>query len=406
MHPTLNVLQPQYFERFRCTGAECEDTCCEGWGILIDRQTYDKYRTLQGPHRSLVHDLVEINPASCSSSDFAKIRLAGTRCPALTDGLCSIHSTLGEPYLSDMCSSYPRVWNRVRTTTERSLHLSCPEAARLVLTDPDAMLFEESEAEEPASRPGMVSVIDDAPARHVAAARDLIIAILKQRSRPLPSRLGALSRAVEKLAGLPPEHAPAILEEQLRSEVPEERAKAMPAVQLETILELIVARIGTGYTSPRFLECYSEFMQGLQWTAESSMDELVTRYRLAARTHFEPFETRHPWVFENYLINYVFRTLFPYGRRSPDRRTVTDFSEGSVKDSFLLMVTHYAIIRTILIGMSGLHGDGLNLAHVVKLVQSCTRTFQHSSLIAADMLRFIHAQPQSLSGNITLLLAD
>jgi lysine-N-methylase len=70
------------------------------------------------------------------------------------------------------------------------------------------------------------------------------------------------------------------------------------------------------------------------------------------------------------------------------------------------MVTHYAIIRTILIGMSGLHGDGLNLAHVVKLVQSCTRTFQHSSLIAADMLRFIHAQPQSLSGNITLLLAD
>jgi lysine-N-methylase len=141
---TLEVLQPQYFKHFRCTGAECEDTCCDGWGIIIDRETYEKY---QDPGLGLIagaklSSLVEINAAGSSATDFAKIRLAGTRCPALSEGLCCIQESLGEPYLSDTCSSYPRVRTVANGVLEQSLHLSCPEAARLVLTNPGSMMFQ------------------------------------------------------------------------------------------------------------------------------------------------------------------------------------------------------------------------------------------------------------------------
>ena len=108
-----SVRQPQYFDRFRCIGAECEDTCCQGWGVPVDSETWEKY---QSPLDFRIGDkplssLVEINPASSSAIDYAKIRLEGTKCPALEEGLCSIQQALGEAYIPALCSTYPRVLN-------------------------------------------------------------------------------------------------------------------------------------------------------------------------------------------------------------------------------------------------------------------------------------------------------
>jgi lysine-N-methylase len=40
------VRQPQCFDRFHCTAADCEDTCCIGWEILVAQENYEKYQTL------------------------------------------------------------------------------------------------------------------------------------------------------------------------------------------------------------------------------------------------------------------------------------------------------------------------------------------------------------------------
>src|SRR5664279_5596445 len=101
--PKMQVLQPQYFDRFECIGADCEDTCCDGWGVVVDRETYEKY---QDPRAAPIagealSSLVELNPASSSAGDYARMRLVGTRCRALHEGLCSIQQTLGESYISD-----------------------------------------------------------------------------------------------------------------------------------------------------------------------------------------------------------------------------------------------------------------------------------------------------------------
>jgi lysine-N-methylase len=412
--PQLNVLQPQYFERFRCLGSECEDTCCDGWGILIDRHTFGKYRSQEAPHHGLValSSLVEINPAHTSSGDYAKIRLAGTRCPALQDGLCSIHANLGEPWISDMCSNYPRVGNSLAGLVERSLHLSCPEAARLVLNDPDALRFEELRVEQPVWRPETISSIDPEFAAHLKAARENMVEILRERCRPVWLRMAALGIAVDRLADLGAEHAAPILVgclENLRQGAFDhilQGCEDSGATQLETVLELVVARIGSEYTSPRFLDCYRDFMSGLGWTAQSTMEELAARYRLLLRGRLQPFTDSHPHFFENYLINNVFRSLFPWGRRLPDQRLCIDSSGASIRNAFILLATHYGVIRTLLTGVSGICDSGISTDLAVKLVQSHTKAFQHSGDVASALLRFLAQQPGSPILNAIGLIAD
>ncbi len=121
----MQVLEPQYFERFRCIGADCEDTCCIGWGVIVDRETYEKYQH-SGVERlpgEPLSSLVQLNPASVSSNDFAQMRLSGAGCCALSQGLCSIQQALGEPYISDMCSSFPRVFNGTGQKENRAFGL-------------------------------------------------------------------------------------------------------------------------------------------------------------------------------------------------------------------------------------------------------------------------------------------
>ena len=57
--------------------------------------------------------------------------------------MCRIQLRLGEEFLSDICVTYPRVANLVNNVLEKSATMSCPEAARLALLNPDEMEFDE-----------------------------------------------------------------------------------------------------------------------------------------------------------------------------------------------------------------------------------------------------------------------
>src|SRR5579862_9389381 len=109
MLPKLNLRQSGDFEAFRCIGADCEDTCCGDWGIPIDRETYEKYQASTDPElRPALHQFVTISPTNGNDEDFARTAQVNNRCPFLADGLCSIQLKLGESYLSNSCSLYPR----------------------------------------------------------------------------------------------------------------------------------------------------------------------------------------------------------------------------------------------------------------------------------------------------------
>jgi lysine-N-methylase len=265
----------------------------------------------------------------------------------------------------------------------------------LVLSDPEAMVLFDHGEESPPERVGSVSEIAGAGDERLDHVRALIVQAIRDRSFPLWQRIASLAFAIDRLASADRARAVTIMESHLSSLRQGLFAgifagqQAAPAFQLEAVLELIVARIGTDYTSPRFLECYREFMRGLAWTNESTMEELAARYQQASERYFQPFVRSHEHLLENYLINYIFRTYFPYRRKQADRTFAIDSGRESMNNAFLLLVAHYAIVRTVLIGMAALHEDRLGIDHAVKLVQSYSKAFLHSSTFEGVVIEFL-----------------
>lgn len=39
---------PDYYKEFTCIADKCEDTCCAGWKIVIDKKSLNKYKHVKG----------------------------------------------------------------------------------------------------------------------------------------------------------------------------------------------------------------------------------------------------------------------------------------------------------------------------------------------------------------------
>lgn len=142
-YPTL---VPRYMHQYSCIGSACEDTCCIGWRVSLDDVTYKKYRRSKHPDLEyLFSKKVTRNRSAPSKLNYAKIKTnKDSICPFLTaEKLCNIQLHLGEDYLSNTCALYPRAINKVNGVLEISATVSCPEAARLALFNPEPMEFDQ-----------------------------------------------------------------------------------------------------------------------------------------------------------------------------------------------------------------------------------------------------------------------
>jgi len=134
--PEPEYTRPRYARNFRCISSACEDTCCQGWGVPIDRATYKKYAAAETlkPH---IGTLIVLNFKQPTDAHFATIPLtANATCSFLdADKLCGIQKQLGAEMLSVTCATYPRAISTIAGEVEEGLNLSCPEAARVTLLD-------------------------------------------------------------------------------------------------------------------------------------------------------------------------------------------------------------------------------------------------------------------------------
>lgn len=382
----LKLFQPSHFDTFRCIGSACEDTCCTGWTVHVDKATYGKYQACSDPpFGASIDTLIHINPKSSSDDDYAEIALKGATCPFLSENHCSVQQKLGEGYLSNMCATYPRVMTKVGDVLQRSLDLSCPEAARVVLLNPKPIEFEDGLYEEGSFRPGNIPSLDTSslkgspdPVSFFRNVQRLVTSLLQDRSYPVWKRLLMVGRVCEKLDETGSEDFDMDgLDRGALEEFLAERP-AEPKVQLETILELIVARITTDANPRRFLECYKEFMDGIQWTSKSTMNEIGMRYAEALTEYYAPFLTHNEHMLEHYLVNYVHRTLFPFGVAESNQRLRNNRVPSLMATRYMLMAAYYAIAQGLLVGSAAFHKEEFSADHALKAIQSCTKTFEHS----------------------------
>ena len=73
--------------------------------------------------------------------------------------------------------------------------------------------------------------------------------------------------------------------------------------------------------------------------------------------YYEPFMSRHEYMLEHYLVSYVHRTLFPLGPQESTRDLSIHHIANTIRDQCLLMMVHYAIIQTLLIGVAAFYKE-------------------------------------------------
>jgi lysine-N-methylase len=380
----MKVLQPGYFEAFHCIGAACEDTCCTGWIVNIDKITYAKY----GPS---LRALITISENSSNDEDYARVSLNGDSCPFLDERLCSIQKQFGEDYLSNMCATYPRILNRAGDVLRRSLDLSCPEAARVALLNPAPIELVQRDDLDGCIRQGDFPALDTSLLGEFSRIQRQVLTLLQDRSRPLWKRLFLAGRVCEEpqsdLDGI--EHS-----------VP---PPSDPSTQLDAVVDLIVARLGSDSNSRRFLECYGEFITGLQWTAKSTTQELAAHYSDAHNQYYAPFMSRYEYILEHYLVTYAHRTLFPFGLPESNQR-LRNSGVAPATTQYMWMVANYAITRTLLIGISAFQKSAFDVSHVIKLIQSTTKTFEHSAVFPARAIEILTEKNMTTAAALSVLI--
>ena len=424
MPAPAKLVQARHYDAFHCIGADCEDTCCDGWGITIDRVTHGKYRECSDPElKPRLAELITISTSPANDDDYASFNLSETHCPFLSEGWCSIQKKLGEDYLSNTCAIYPRIMNLAGDALERSLDLSCPEAARIVLLASGPLEYEEAAVSIAAFRMGSPSLpdtpspaYDGRPYPHYLEVRNLVVWILQERSYPLWKRLVIVGHLCDKLTEMVargndhdvPDLIPAYMQatsQHLFDEILS-KCRAQPAAQLVTVLELVVNRITSDFTGRRFLNCYEEFMQGLEWTQESAMEQITGRYVDAYARYYAPFVNENQQIMERYLVNYVYKNLFPFGRLETNRKSGLHHIDNSICVQYVLMIVYYAVARTVLVGMAGFHKEAFGMDHVIKLIQSATKAFQHSTSFPARAIDILVNNGLKTGASMAVLVQD
>lgn len=138
------IVEPSFFSSFHCVGGACPDHCCKGWDISLDKVTVERY---QQSDKIEIRNIASDNIISTKESEgnWGKIKLNNDGSCAFLDEerLCRVHKSLGEKALSTTCAIYPRTYASYKYEIRSNLTLSCPEATKLLLTTPDAMLYSE-----------------------------------------------------------------------------------------------------------------------------------------------------------------------------------------------------------------------------------------------------------------------
>lgn len=177
---------PAYYRDFVCIADRCRHSCCIGWEIDVDRDTYEAYESLTAAYGARIRDSID----AASDPDTPHFRLCeGDRCPHLDErGLCRIITELGEGYLCEICREHPRFYHDTPHGKEVGLGMACEEACRIILNSDKYAEFEEIET---------LDALPDEPDGDfdATAHRAILYTTLSDRSLPYPERLRQIKDA-------------------------------------------------------------------------------------------------------------------------------------------------------------------------------------------------------------------
>lgn len=386
------TLSPNYMKTFHCIGSACEDSCCIGWRVDLDKKTYQLYKDSRDEQlRPVFQNQVKRKHNQKSDASYGKINMCKDgRCPFLNEkNLCQIYLNIGEHALSETCTHYPRMVHKVDGVLEKSTTMSCPPAAKLALLNPEPMEFVRDE--EPKSVQNKLHKTFDTeghlffnkPQRFFWDIRMFAIGLLQNREYNLGERLVLLGMYYKRVESLQEQgiiQDISTMTQNFRKMVDDGSLKnelvnvpANTQMQMRLAKEMTDARMQTGVTSERYMECLKEALVGIGYVEGTLMSDVYEKYDQAHNDYYQPYIKEKEYILENYLVNEYFKELMPFG------------AYHSIWDSYVFLCVLYGVVKLHLIGMAGCN-KGLTDDQVIKLIQSFSKTVLHNNAFIQHLI--------------------
>ncbi|QPQ37268.1 flagellin lysine-N-methylase [Lysinibacillus sp. JNUCC-52] len=404
------ILVPEYLEDFSCIGGACEDTCCAGWNITVDKKTYQNYRKVKHPEISeKLERYVKRNRKQQDDSSYAKLLLDENKnCHMmLEDGLCGIHKELGEQFLCNTCATYPRQFTKVGSFVEKSLTLSCPEAARVVLLREEGLGF--IETEEPKDTRGLIGHelnLNKYP--HFWDIRVFTIELMQNRTQPIEIRLIILGLFIQKIEQLKQndleQQLPKIMADYLNRLDNVEFIESLKNVegnlnfQLNLARDLIRYRMSAGgVSSEKYLAILHQLLDGLLLDEDNNnevqdMGQSIAKYQHSYQELYEPFMKKQGHILENYVVNYIFKNLFP-------------FDYNTMFESYMMLIIHFTLIKLHIVGIAAKQ-QKLTQDMVIECIQQLVKTIEHHSSYLQGVRKGMEDSGYTTMGHMFVMISN
>jgi lysine-N-methylase len=374
---TIKVLVPDYYSKFHCIGAECQDSCCANWGnIYIDKETYKKYKNFPSPEfakkihtalKPMKNENGKINPEIAAAVVFDKDR----KCPFLTEGkLCEIQQKMGENFLSNTCKIYPRYHIRkINTTLEASLTLSCPAVAQFATMRKDRLKFVKIDMDKKnivAKLPMYIFDLKASPLHaYVVEMRQTCIEMMQNNGLPILQRIYSIAHFLRGIEGIDAEIELGI-NSKLIAELFKEKAQSFREF-IDVINEIIKNAMASG-----------KMVNIREDVEEEKALRLIYDYIIInSRTEWENMLKDKSLMLENYFVNFIFSNVFPFGKKEL----------GIFQHSFLLW-ERYEMCRYFL-GIYAVKNGEIRDEDVLMVIQRVEKYFSHedSQKVSSRILR-------------------
>ncbi|MBR0261043.1 MAG: flagellin lysine-N-methylase [Selenomonadaceae bacterium] len=357
--------QPQYVNEFKCDGSKCDAHCCnEMWNISIDKETYKLYSQEITSHIKFNSDKDEY------FIDFGEKKF----CPFLTENkLCRLQLEHGEKFLSMTCATYPRITNSFEYFFERSLILSCPVAAEMILFECEPMKFEFVQVPEKIhSLDGKfffqkIQATEDLK-KHLIEIQIAMISILQERTLSIDQRLIVLGFFVDRLEEIFSDFD----EDALTKLIAAYESKKFLAEQVPLMIQSVE------YNEKKFIEIMRDFSEkvfGEKAFADNKNFSETVNEAFPLLSDKKNFVAAHLIFFENFLVNELFLNIFPWK------------FDGSIAQNFAAFVTEYKFFELTAFSVS-LKGFA-EKKDLIELAGWFTTRFDHTKEHKRNIFLFI-----------------
>ncbi|MGL4847320.1 MAG: flagellin lysine-N-methylase [Clostridium sp.] len=360
----MKIRIPYYFNDFSCIAGDCESTCCANWEVVIDDESFKKYKNIETDFK----DVLKSNLTKNSEGENIFL-LKEDRCSFLNkDNTCNLYINLGKDSLCYTCSKYPRFIEDFLDLREMGLSLSCPEACRIIIKEDSPIKFNIEDNNEKFI--GNPSDFDKDFLSSLLQSRDLIFQILDDNTLLFKEKITIIfefASALQNKIDLDAIDEPPLI-------INESSSFSKYGFSKECLnnlkKEVLSGSNSTTYDEIlSYFEVFKDFKTlnndySLKILASLDFIKKNKSLYLKKRSLFEDYFKERNYMFKNILVYFIFRYF------------LKSFFDFNSLNKIKLAVVNLIMIRELSI-IYWIQNDSLTTAQFVKILYTFSKNIEH-----------------------------